>query len=298
VSRPLLRALPVFLVLAAPPAAAHPLDACPAERGSVAYNSAVTLRCPEAQVSVRKYPEDASATARLEEFHRELGLVAEALETTLNWNTARIELGGATRDVAQYTLKKEGGVVRIGLVTTRPGPDSTEVVECATDNPLTPMVCAEMVGIVLAQGLPAGVQFLPFPRHLRKTRILGAEVKVALGCKAQWVFDDAMHIACADAELIFGATDAMGKSLAGDPVQILQEQIRAAPQVTEEEVGCVVAGVRTTCWKGTGREEGGFGQTAYTARFRLGGRDAEMACLQTALGSEVHPQCAEMLSLP
>jgi len=292
------RVLPLLLGLAAPPAVAHPLDACPVERGAVPYNTAVTLHCPEGQVSVRKYPEDATPAARLEEFRSELATVAEALETTLTWNTGRIELGGATRDVAQYTLKKEGSVVRIGLVTTRRGPESTEVVECATDNPLAPRVCTALVGTVLEQGLPAGVQHLPFPRNLRKARVLGVEVKVALGCKAQWVFDDAIHIACSDAELIFGAADAMGKSLAGDPIQVLQEQIRSAPQVTEAEVACTAAGVATTCWKGTGRAEGGFAQTAHTARFRLAGQEAEIACLQTALGEELHVQCADLLSMP
>jgi hypothetical protein len=298
VSLSMLASLPLVLLLYAPPATAHPLDACEAERGSVPYNTAVTLRCPEGQVSVRRYLEDATPTARLEEFRAELGLVAEALETTLTWNAARIELGGASRDVAQYTLKKEGVVVRVGLVTTQRGAESREVVECATDNPLAPTTCADLVGTVLTQGLPGGAQHLPFPRNLRKARVLGVESKVALGCRAQWVFDDAMHVACPDAELIFGAAEAMGKGLAADPVQVLQEQIRAAPQVTEAEVGCVVAGVRTTCWKGTGRAEGGFAQTAYTARFRLAGRDAEIACLQTALGAEVHVQCAELLVVP
>jgi hypothetical protein len=294
----MLATLPLVSILLASPAAAHPLDACTAERGSVPYNTAVTLRCPEGQVSVRKYPEDDAPTARLEEFRRELGLVAESLGTTLTWNPGRIEMGGATRDVAQYTLKQEGVVVRVGLVTTQRGAESTEVVECASDNPLAPTSCAELVDTVLRQGLPGGVQHLPFPRNVRKARVLGVDLKVALGCRAQWVFDDAMHIACADAELIFGAVDAMSKSVAGDPAELLQEQIRAAPRTSEGEVGCTVAGVGTTCWKGTGREEGGFGQTAYTARFRLAGRDAEIACLQTALGDEVHVQCAELLEVP
>ena len=271
----------------------HPLSDCEAQRGSVTYNSTVTLFCGPAQVGVRRYPRAAPVDARLEQFQREMSTVAGALEAELTWHTGTIEIGGGSRKVAQYTLKKDGATARVGLVAPEPG-TSSDLVECSSGSPDAATGCKSLVDTVIRLGLPGGLEHLPFPADIERTEVLGTPVRVELGCKAQWVFEDAVHVACTDGEMMFGARSTIvGEGLKNDPIATVQEQFGGAS--AGEETACTVAGESTTCWTATAHPKGSVPRTAWTAQVPKAGEQALFVCIYTKAGTRIHPQCERLL---
>ncbi len=283
----------LLALLTAPVADAqtHPLAACETKRGAIPYNTTVTFFCGTSQLATRRYGAEGTVEVRIEAFRGEMALVAEAIEAELTWNPATVSMAGASRRVAQYTLKNDGGVLRTGLVV--PGNAATDLMECSSSDADGVSACPELVAALLLGGLPSGVDYLPLATELRRATVLGKTIKVIPGCKAQWVFDEAVHVVCADGELVFGSkAELSADGMGADPIAALHEQVGGAS--AGKEAACTVGGASTRCWTADVKD-GGVPMRIVTARPTLAGKESVVACTYTALGAEVHPLCAQLL---
>lgn len=273
---------------------AHPLDTCDVRRASTPPGTTVTFDCGPHEVSERRYFGSRTRAQRLEQFHEELEIVGKANGATVTWNTADIDIGGASRPVAQYMLKAPEGA-RSGLVAAKDADGST-LVDCSTVDMANATVCRDLVDILISDGLPEGVTHLPAPRDVKKAQVMGQTVNVIIGCKAQFVFNDAIHIACPDGQLLFGSQAALLAAMA-DPIAGLKEEMAQMPEFASSEPACTVAGVSTRCWRGRARV-GGVAQLSHTATFNIAGEPGMVLCRQTAVGTQLHDQCSKVMSVP